>query len=704
VSNPTANNSTRDNLLSRAAVLLFPNLPALALMVCGFVAEAALSARGQDTIYQHGLPLAALSLLFLAWFWCSTAWAAWGVCATVGKLTESRPVWLRRVAVGALAVPLAVAGFLYLGSWAFRLESGRFANFESFQFAFSHSHWSYFLHTEKSQVGPFAAVLVAMFVALPFFLNWMARHRWTAPAACRAQRNFWLVMTLAWAGLLAVMESDPNWFRAAVKRDVLGQRLNPAATLAAGAVELLNLEPIEPCLRTEELRPIASTPWQPPPAAAANRPSVLLLSIEALRHDVVLLKHQGQEVMPNLNALARAGVHFTRAYAQSTHTDYASVCRESSLFPLRQRRHHFYRKGDPWPKTLIYDLLKPAGYATAMISSEDEIWGGMALFLQSPNLDVFRDGCAMGNQSNTVLAVKANWEDRTWTMGIASVDDSQTADTAVRWIREQAARGKPFYLGMYFGGSHFPYVMPPEIPRPFQPCAMDFPTSFMGFPAEKADVVRNAYYNSLRECDRQLGRLVAALRDAGRLENTILVVQGDHGEAFHESGRVLHANDPVEPEIHIACVMHAPAYLKPRTEDYPIEVVDFAPTVLGLMGWPTHPNFQGINVLAADRPPPDQRLLFFHTENPVTRTDSCLLAGRWKFVSYRFTGQEALFDLAVSPTELAKDNLLAREPALAARLRAALRAWRSRQLAYYHFPFYYQHYYPPRPPAWVPAP
>lgn len=695
---PTANSSVRDNLPRRAAVTLSPNLPALVLMVAGFTVEAVLLARGQDTIYQHGLPLAVLSLLFLAWFWCSAAWGIWAVCAAAGRWTANRPVWLRRAVLGALAVPGAVLGFLYLGSWAFWLESGRFANFESFQFAFSNSHWLYFLHTESTQVGPFAALLAAMVAGLPFFLGWMARHRWPAPASGRARRNSWIALTLAWTTLLAVMESDSNWYRAGMKREVLGQRLNPAATLVAGAVELLHLEPIEPCLRAKELQPIASARWAPPPATAANRPSVLLLSIEALRHDVVFLKHQGQEVMPNLNALARAGVHFTRAYSQSTHTDYASVCRESSLFPLRQRRHHFYRKDDPWPKTQIYDLLKRAGYATAMISSEDEIWGGMAHFIRSPNLDVFWDGCAISEQTKVAASHETNWEDR-WKVDMSSVDDSQTADTALRWIKQQASQGKPFYLGMYFGGSHFPYAMPPEVTRPFQPCMMGFSASFVGFPKDKTDLVRNAYYNSLRECDRQLGRLLAGLREAGRLDNTILVVQGDHGEAFHESGRVLHATDPVEPEIHIACVMHAPAYLKPRTEDYPLQVVDIAPTVLGLMGWPAHPNFQGINALAADRPPPDQRLLFFHTENPLTRTDACLLAGRWKFIHYRFTGQEALFDLASSPTETGKDNLLAREPALAARLRAALQAWRARQLAYYHYPFYYQRYYPPRPPA-----
>lgn len=74
VSNPRANDCARDNFLSRTVALLSPNLPALALMVCGFVAESVLSGRGGDTIYQHGLLLVLLSLLFLAWFWHTAAW------------------------------------------------------------------------------------------------------------------------------------------------------------------------------------------------------------------------------------------------------------------------------------------------------------------------------------------------------------------------------------------------------------------------------------------------------------------------------------------------------------------------------------------------------------------------------------------------------------------------------------------------------
>lgn len=75
---------------------------------------------------------------------------------------------------------------------------------------------------------------------------------------------------------------------------------------------------------------------------------------------------------PHLNRLAKQGVQFTRAYTQSTHSDYADVCIVSSLYPLRKTRHHYYSASDPWPKTLIYDLLKPLGYVTAIFSSQNE--------------------------------------------------------------------------------------------------------------------------------------------------------------------------------------------------------------------------------------------------------------------------------------------------------------------------------------------
>ncbi len=102
------------------------------------------------------------------------------------------------------------------------------------------------------------------------------------------------------------------------------------------------------------------------------------------------LKIKDREVMPNLNKLARNGVQFTSAYAQSTHSDYSDVTIVSSLYPLRSPRHHYYSAHDPWAKTLVYDLLKPAG-GDGNLSSQNEKWGGMDQFLTSPNLDLYYD-------------------------------------------------------------------------------------------------------------------------------------------------------------------------------------------------------------------------------------------------------------------------------------------------------------------------
>jgi arylsulfatase A-like enzyme len=322
----------------------------------------------------------------------------------------------------------------------------------------------------------------------------------------------------------------------------------------------------------------------------------------------------------------------------------------------------------------------------------------MDQFLQSPNLDVFYDverstAPAPSDRRDPGLA----HEVKVGSLRGGRLDDAHTTDQAIAWIERQVQRDKPFFLSMNFQSSHFPYTSDPEFPRPFQPAEIDFDASFVYYPKSKAPIVRNAYYNALHKCDAQIGRLVHALRELGRLDNTILVVMGENGEAFHENGAISHAGKPVEPTVRVAMVIHAPRFVEPAVIDYPTELIDTVPTVLGLMGWPRHPNHQGINILASDRPPFDKRLLFLHTENVLSKTDVVLYQGRWKLLLDRNTGHFEFYDLATDPEE--KTNLIETEEQLAKQLGDILVRWRKRQLAYYHYPQYYLSYYPPRPPV-----
>jgi arylsulfatase A-like enzyme len=253
---------------------------------------------------------------------------------------------------------------------------------------------------------------------------------------------------------------------------------------------------------------------------------------------------------------------------------------------------------------------------------------------------------------------------------------------------------------MNMQASHFPYSLPESWRPPYEPAVLDESIRFLAPPAEKLPLVRIAYWNALRYVDEQIGKLLDALAADGRLADAVIVIYGENGESFGEGGRALHAAEPVEAALRVALMIHAPGIVSPGFDDYPTTLVDVVPTILGRMGFPRHPGFQGIDVLAADKPPADGRLLFAHVNTPLAQADAVVQGGRWKFTYDARALTEHLADVRKDPLE--RWNLAEVEPAVARRLRAALDAWRDRQLAYYAFPFYYRTYWPPPAPSLPP--
>jgi arylsulfatase A-like enzyme len=687
--------------------LLGPNFTITVVVLGGTFLEAAALALGQENLYGGPDRLLTFAPLLLLWCWVTLGWAVWLVVRPLIVMGSHWPGWCRRPA-RVLTVLVAILMALgYMTSWGLYVRSGQFANLETAQFGLENAgtswFWLYLVKAEGPVLWLLSGLAVVCGAALPVYLGWAVRRHGPARATAEPDRLLeWLFITALVVPVLRCCGQDPVGTRGEARYEALTHRLNPVFTLTADLLHRLKPgEEITACLDPAVLQPLTPESWRPPARPGRELPSIVYVAVESLRHDVVHLVHQGREVMPHLNDLARRGLHLPRTYCQSTHSDYSDVTVVSSLYPLRTPEHHYYRASDPWPKTRIYDLLKPAGYATALISSQNESWGSMDKFLESPHLDLFYDAERSGASTRVssldtgmASAVAAG------ALRAGSLDDGHTIDVAIAWITEQTAQGRPFMVSIDFQDSHFPYELPPDVPRPFQPGTIDFDASFLSYPKEKTEVVRNAYYNALHKSDAELGRLVEALRRLGKLENTILVVYGENGEAFHESGTVTHAREPVEPGTHVACVVHAPALLAPRTDAYPVELIDITPTVLGLLGWPPHPNFQGTNVLAPSRPPLEDRLVFCHVENTLARSDAVWLAGRWKFCHDRKTGREKLLDIVTDPEEV--KDLLLEQPQLAERLRGTLGTWRQGQLAYYHFPAYYTKYYPPHPTLFTP--
>ena len=229
-------------------------------------------------------------------------------------------------------------------------------------------------------------------------------------------------------------------------------------------------------------------------------------------------------------------------------------------------------------------------------------------------------------------------------------------DDMLRWIDEEPNR--PFFLMGWSQQTHHPYEPTPGVPLlqlKREPVADEY------------DFER--YLNVLHETDRHIGRLFEALRRAGLDKDTLVVVTGDHGQAFgypHDSymqGRTVY-----EEDVHVPLMFWYPRLYRVAARSKTIgSHVDIAPTIAELTGLPIAPDWQGRSLFDARRAP---RAYVYVAEDQFRLG---VREGNWKYIFDLREGVDELYDLDRDPTE--QRNLARLEPERCARLRQRLAAW-----------------------------
>ena len=294
-------------------------------------------------------------------------------------------------------------------------------------------------------------------------------------------------------------------------------------------------------------------------------------------------------------------------------------------------------------------------------------------YMQTGSLDVLRDARTMGAGEQSGFA--------------AAVDDSVTISEALRWVA--AGGGEPFFLYLNLQNSHLPYPMPADFPRRFGPSSLDFKISIGWYPQEKAAIVKEVYADSLAYVDTQLDRVFRQLRETGAWDRTLVVVTGDHGEAFYEHGSAAHANGVHEEVLRVPLVFHAPG-LSPGVDARPAQLLDVAPGVFHLLGLPVHSSFQGEDPFAAAFR--EDRVRYSLSDTPW-KTQFAVLRSGFKVIRDGDGGSGVLYDLRTDPGE--RTDATEAHPAVAADLNRRLVDWRRAQLEYYENPLRQQSEYPP---------
>jgi arylsulfatase A-like enzyme len=319
----------------------------------------------------------------------------------------------------------------------------------------------------------------------------------------------------------------------------------------------------------------------------------------------------------------------------------------------------------------------------------------MDQFYDRAGLDLFFDSRSHVGATTTDRGYLSYWMSQTGQIA-GKLDDSVTMGCALEWVRSCHAARTPFFASINLQTSHFPYERPNGVEDPFQPSEIDFSVSLLEYPPDKLMTLQNAYYNALHYIDAQVHRLTTCLDELGLSERTVLLITGDHGDAFLENGVAGHAGIPLETTTKVGLLIHCPGRVEPALDDYPAQSIDIAPTILGLIGGPKCTLFQGIDVLHSGRPRADDRLIYIHCNNAMVSYDAVISGTGWKQI-YDVRRKQAT--LHFRPTDLDEhENLIRMEPEVAEVLEGLRTKWRQRQILYYSRPRYYLWFCPPKAP------
>jgi arylsulfatase A-like enzyme len=309
---------------------------------------------------------------------------------------------------------------------------------------------------------------------------------------------------------------------------------------------------------------------------------------------------------PNIDALAKAGIRFDRAYCQYP------LCNPSRTSMLTGRHPTttgvldntvYFRTAHPDWVTLPQHF-KANGYATLRtgkifhggIDDPGSWTEGADAKKKDPAAKV--DPKQRQKQSDRVVVLDGDGE---------AHGDYRAADRAIEYLRKY--KGQAFFLACGFTKPHSPPTAPRKFLDLYDPAKIALPRSFApkptvpeGFPArsltqngdlfigrdaseEEARKMTQAYWASISWTDWNVGRVVAELDRLGMRANTVIVFWGDHGYHLGEMGKWSKHGSLFEVGTRVPLVVVMPgAKGNGKVVTKPVQSLDIYPTLCELCG------------------------------------------------------------------------------------------------------------------------
>ncbi len=319
----------------------------------------------------------------------------------------------------------------------------------------------------------------------------------------------------------------------------------------------------------------------------AERPGIVLISLDTLRADGLGCYGSPEAASPVLDALSRDAILFENEMIQLPGTLPSHISIFTSLYP---KQHGVYPPDRMLHKNIrtLPEIMQSAKFSTAGFTEGGYMNGDYGF---RRGFDVFRDDI------------------RHWPVIL---------NNGIQFLTHH--QDKPFFLFMHTYSIHDPYQPPdifkqiywntPYIPS-FQPTGLNLTAVNRGrktVTSRDIDYFKSLYTAEIRFTDAELERFISFLKKTGLWDRTLLIITSDHGEEFLEHGKLVH--EQIYNQL-----LHVPLIVKPPKWPYRhcvpelVESIDIMPSILRFAGLPRHPQCRGNNLFDIAASP--------HTLNPT---------------------------------------------------------------------------------------
>ena len=319
--------------------------------------------------------------------------------------------------------------------------------------------------------------------------------------------------------------------------------------------------------------------------------NVLFIVIDCLRADHVSAYGYERNTTLNLDKLAKRGVLARNAFTQSTFTVASAASILTGVYPEVHHAIGFYDRLPSYLVTLP-EYLSRYGFDTTCFEG----------------MHAFAGPWGLGRGFNKVES-SFGQEEQTGEFARARADE--ICSRFVDYISSRS-NDRPFFSILWFAELHDPQIVPEEERQYFR--------------KSDGSIVRLDQYDSaLRYVDQYIGKILGALDENRLLDDTFIVVTGDHGDVFDEHfwfeghliadflyklslpffRKILTRNGyldhlgipPFEGVIHVPLILKFPENKYNGEIKGLIELIDLFPTTLDLLNLKTKSLFQGRSII-----------------------------------------------------------------------------------------------------------